>query len=173
MGDIVIYRLTQKDAQQINRRRTTGDSIRERIGTRMNSHTEYPCWPLGAQAHIGTLAKPGMDFPMIVVRVSEAGYISGQVFLEGNDVLFVTPEFGDTDGTWHWKPQPLVNLTQPPADQAQTTFTPVCAIHNVPCVLQSYARLNIPMGNAWICPRCQEAAKEVVDQMKPRRPNCF
>ena len=65
LGLSVVYRLTAEDAAQINRRRTDGISIAERI--------REGEWPLGAQAHIGSHVSAGIDFPMIVVRFRDDG----------------------------------------------------------------------------------------------------
>lgn len=90
-----VYRLTSGDAEKINRRRTTGQSIAERI--------KASVWPIGAQAHIGNPVSEGDQFPMIVVRVSLDGLsIGGQVFLDGNDTYWVQAEVGNIPGTWHW-----------------------------------------------------------------------
>jgi len=98
MGRIVHYRLSADDATQINRRRTTGKSIAERIkGT---------AWPIGAQAHIGNEVNEGDTYPMLIVRVcgpSAESAVNGQVFLDGNDVFWATSRnVGDQPGTFSW-----------------------------------------------------------------------
>lgn len=100
IGRIVLYMLTLKDAEQINRRRTTGESVRDR----MNS---LPQWPTGAMAHIGTEVSVGMVFPMVIVRVPPqegAGTrVNGKVLLDGTDELWVRDVIeGDHAGTWAW-----------------------------------------------------------------------
>jgi hypothetical protein len=95
LGGIVYYRLTLEDAAQINRRRTTGLAIA--------SHIAVSEWPLGAQAHIGNEARVGQIFPMMVVRVIDgaAKMVSGQVFLDGTDVLWVQNVYqGNYIGQW-------------------------------------------------------------------------
>lgn len=85
IGRIVHYMLSETDAEQINRRRTTGREIADRIATEK--------WPLGAQAHIGNVVKAGDVFPMMIVRVwgdSEVSSVQGQVFLDGNDCYWAT-----------------------------------------------------------------------------------
>lgn len=106
IGRTVIYRLTQQDADAINRRRTTGAEIAERIGRNTSLVTH---WPTGAQAHIGNYAFAGEEVPMVIVRVwpDEFGPgkpgVNGQVFLDGNDTLWVTSAGeGDNPGQWHW-----------------------------------------------------------------------
>ena len=113
IGRIVIYKLTEDDTSQINRRRTSGSFIAERIknnGAEMVNLTNLPAtWPLGAQAHIGNWASAGTEYPCIVCAVwpHEFGQdkpgINGQVFLDGNDTLWVTSiGEGTENGQWHW-----------------------------------------------------------------------
>jgi hypothetical protein len=95
LGGIVYYKLTEVDAAQINRRRTTGFAIASRMAVSE--------WPLGAQAHVGNEARVGQVFPMIIVRVGDgaAKMVSGQVFLDGTDVLWVQDVHqGDYFGQW-------------------------------------------------------------------------
>ena len=116
LGRIVLYKLSSDDAAQINRRRTTGASIAERI---KNNNLPIPeprlggepqevrqKWPLGAQAHIGNSVQPGEFYPMLVTRVWSPGSVNGQVFLDGNDTLWATSV---TEGTeerqWSWPPR--------------------------------------------------------------------
>lgn len=99
-GRVVLYTLSQYDVEQINRRRTSPQSISERI--------KEAIWPMGAQAHIGNSVKVGDVFPAILVRpngdTAEAT-INIQVFLDGNDTLWVTSaavsEHGEP-GKYHW-----------------------------------------------------------------------
>jgi hypothetical protein len=102
IGRIVHYTLSAENAQQINRRRTTGKLIAERIAT--------GTWPLGAQAHIGNEAKEGQVLPMIVVSIpdpDDARFpVNGQVFLDGNDTFWTNSVCeGATAGTWSWPPR--------------------------------------------------------------------
>ena len=98
IGRIVHYRLTEQQAAEINRRRTDGRSIAERI--------KVNAWPLGAQAHIGNGVKEMDTFPGMIVRTwgeLANGAVQLQVFLDGNDVLWVTSVcVGDGPGTWSW-----------------------------------------------------------------------
>lgn len=118
IGRIVHYTLSEGDAEQINRRRTTGRAIADRL--------ETGAWPLGAQAHIGNHAEAGQVYPLLITRVwpSDTGAVNGQVFLDGNDVFWATsrtqanypgmpeadaPEGGriaagteDARGKWQW-----------------------------------------------------------------------
>jgi hypothetical protein len=59
-------------------------------------------WPIGAQAHIGNVVAAGNEFPMIVVAVWSDS-VNGQVFLDGNDCLWVTAVHeGTQNGQWDW-----------------------------------------------------------------------
>jgi hypothetical protein len=90
VGSIVLYTLHEQDAEQINRRRTDGRSIADRIAVEK--------WPLGAQAHIGNQVKAGEQFPMLVTKIWSPGYVNGQVFLDGNDCFWATSVQEGTQG---------------------------------------------------------------------------
>lgn len=100
IGRIVHYRLNDDDARAINRRRTDGGSIAQRMAT---SPAE---WPAGAQAHIGNGVKEGDTFPMMITRVwgsNPEAAVTGQVFLDGNDVLWATSVcVGEGPRTFSW-----------------------------------------------------------------------
>lgn len=102
-GRTVLYTISADDAMKINRRRTNGHSIAERM------KAEPPQWPTGAQAHIGNSASEGDVVPMVVVRVwpNEFGEgipgVNGQALLDGNDAYWVTSaKEGTEPGTWAW-----------------------------------------------------------------------
>lgn len=102
VGRLVHYTLSRKDAEHANRRRVTTKSIADRV----NAGT----WSVGAQAHIGNEVREGQVLPMIVVSVcfpgDDQGRVNGQVFLDGNDQLFVTSRPQGTEpGTWAWPPR--------------------------------------------------------------------
>lgn len=102
IGRIVHYTLGQSDAEQINRRRTSEHAIREDI--------EDGTWPKGAQAHIGNEARVGQVLPAIVVAVWSPRCVNLQLFLDGNDTLWLTSrEVSDSgepqDFRWHWPEQ--------------------------------------------------------------------
>jgi len=102
VGHIVLYILTEQDAIQINRRRTTSESIAERI--KFQAGTDRLRWPVGAQAHIGNEVHAGDVFPMMITRVWTSGMVNGQLFLDGNDTLWVERACRGykTPGTWDW-----------------------------------------------------------------------
>lgn len=93
VGRIVHYVLGANDAAEAERRRVVG------VG-----HGEG--WPAGAQAHVGNIPHQGEHMAMVVTSVfGMGGIVNGQVFLDGNDSLWVTSrEFseGGQDATWHW-----------------------------------------------------------------------
>jgi hypothetical protein len=101
-GRIVFYMLNALDVQQITRCRTTSESIQARVVAPAPDEQ----WPLGAQAHIGNPVMPGDVQPMMIVEVAGDQRVNGQVFLDGNDVLWVTdvPE-GSGAGMWAWPPR--------------------------------------------------------------------
>lgn len=111
IGRIVHYRLSADDAAQIMRRRTTGKSIADRMKNAIppdegrNTDPIYG-WPAGAQAHIGNDVHEGDTFPMLIVRVwgpTATSCVNGQVFLDGNDVLWTTSvSVGEGPRTWSW-----------------------------------------------------------------------
>jgi hypothetical protein len=105
-GRIVSYKLTQMDADQINRRRIDKEEIQKQM------FLGY--WTEGVQAHVGEVAMAGEELPMIITKVVEQSSdmgplspaISGQVFLNGNDTLFVTGRYeGEGNGNWSWFPR--------------------------------------------------------------------
>jgi len=87
----VVYVLTKEDADRVNRRRVMGAG-------------HGSTWPEGAQAHVGNHVDGGQKFPLLVTRTFK-GYnaVNGQVFLDGNDSLWVmSAKEGTVPGTWHW-----------------------------------------------------------------------
>jgi len=109
IGRIVHYRLSAQDVEQIMRRRTTGKSIADRMKIQISQVecvTPLLAWPTGAQAHIGNEVHEDDVFPMLIVRVwgsDPTSAVSGQVFLDGNDVFWATSRsVGDQPGTFSW-----------------------------------------------------------------------
>ena len=104
IGRIVHYRLSADDADAINRRRTTGASIAERM--KYGDDPQLKAWPKGAQAHIGNDAREGDVHPMVITKTwgdSPTSAVNGQVLLDGNDVLWATSVcVGDGPRTFSW-----------------------------------------------------------------------
>lgn len=117
---MVLYTLSAEDAEKINRLRTTGVSIAERLamvisgapGEVVGERRAFSAWPKGAQAHIGNHALEGDQLPAVVVYVGVKPTLPGeplvnlQVFLDGNDTYWVqhVPE-GNEPGCWMWPPK--------------------------------------------------------------------
>jgi hypothetical protein len=103
LGDIVFYYLTTDDVEHISRRRTSSESIRERV--------EQGTWPYGAQAHIGSPVYTGDRVPLLVTALHPSvgiglETISGRCLLNGTDELWVRriPQGLDAGG---WYPRPV------------------------------------------------------------------
>ncbi len=97
-GRIVYYVFSEQAAIEVMRRRTSAQSIAERI--------KVLAWPVGAQAHIGNDVKAGDILPAMVLRVwGDSGCSNLKVILDGSDEYWATSvSFDDTKqpGTWHW-----------------------------------------------------------------------
>lgn len=95
IGRIVHYRLAPWDADAINRRRADG----ERNGRRDD----------GAQVHHGNRASEGDVLPAMIVRCwgdTEGAMVNLQVFLDGNDTLWVSSrQEGESVGNWFAPPR--------------------------------------------------------------------
>ena len=94
VGRIVHYKMSEYNVTQIEKRRA--DARASQIsGT--NS---------GAQVHVGNGTQAGLVYPLLITRVfdpepTEESSVNGQVFLDGNDVLWVTSvKQGDGEGQW-------------------------------------------------------------------------
>lgn len=94
LGANVIYRLTAEEAEEVNRRRCVSENL--------------AAWP-GTQKHVGNPEFGGMERPAIVTAIWNNEYGDGvpgvnlQVFLDGNDTLWVTSKRqGPAAGQWRW-----------------------------------------------------------------------
>ena len=100
IGRIVHYKLTEQDAEQINKRRKDAQTNTLKI------HKDA----LGYVVHVGNSATEGDVYPMLIVRVWGAtpeSSVNGQVFLDGTDTLWVT-SVGQGDGVRQWHVPPRV-----------------------------------------------------------------
>ena len=99
IGRIVHYTLSESDAEQINRRRTTGHSIKDRI--------DHDRWPLGAQAHIGNPVFVGQVIPAVVVnQFGDGSTLNLHCLLDGNDTFWALSRLeGGQPGNWCWPPR--------------------------------------------------------------------
>ncbi len=118
IGRVILYCLSENDAAEINRRRTTGGLIHERI--------QQDKWPLGAQAHIGNSVSEGDVYPGIVVRVWSGDMINTQILLDGNDTYWATSRHvsdGAVPGFYHWMPYQLGQAARTEAAEAKVADT--------------------------------------------------
>lgn len=92
-GRIVMYSVLPAEVSMINKRRSDFASYRR-------SH-EYR--DTGYMAHFGNAPTVGEALPMIITHVNADGSINGQVYLDGNDNLWVKRVAeGKGPGTWAW-----------------------------------------------------------------------
>ncbi len=93
IGDMVLYQLSEADAEAINRRY---DHARARFAEMREAKTGY-------QAHVGNSVQPEDLVPMVVTRVWPTASINGKVFLDGSDDFWVrTVEQGTAPGSWSY-----------------------------------------------------------------------
>lgn len=83
VGRIVLYTLSEQDAQAINKRRqdATEHATQIREGA------------LGYVAHTGNRVAAGDVFPMVITRTwgnTSTSAVNGQVLLDGNDTFWAT-----------------------------------------------------------------------------------
>ncbi|WBQ03037.1 hypothetical protein [Kribbella sp. CA-293567] len=94
IGRIVHYTITADEAKQINNRRRDADAH-----SASKRHTGYV-------THAGNEAEAGQTFPLLITRVwgDEPGAaVNGQIFLDGNDTLWVTSATeGDGERHYQW-----------------------------------------------------------------------
>lgn len=96
IGRMVLYRITAEEAKATNIRREDARQNGEK------TRKEGP----GFQAHVGNHVSEGRVFPMLIIAwkvpvEDEHHVVNGQVFLDGNDSLWVTNiAEGDQSGQW-------------------------------------------------------------------------
>lgn len=94
-GRVVYYKLSQQDAEQINKRRD--DASRNLTKIKEES--------IGYQAHVGNTTKEGDICVMIVTAVWSDTCTNGKVLLDGNDDFWATScNQGELPGNWDWMP---------------------------------------------------------------------
>ena len=93
IGRIVLYTLTEDDAQAINKRR---DDFKAHLRTDGYADTGYV-------AHFGNEAREGDVYPAVVLRVWDGDVINAKVLLDGTDTFWATSRYeGINPGTWAW-----------------------------------------------------------------------
>lgn len=98
VGRIVLFKLAQYQADEINRRRNAG-----------HASLDYHRWKKnGTMVHLGNTVEAGDVFPAIVVAVwgdTPECAVNLKVFLDGSDDLWVSStNVGDDEGKYHWMP---------------------------------------------------------------------
>ena len=97
VGSIVFYKLKKEDAEAINRR----------YGHARAHMAEHIASSNGVQVHVGNDVREGQVLPMIITQVwgdKPDCYVNGQVFLDGNDLFWVTSgAVGDEPGQFAWQ----------------------------------------------------------------------
>lgn len=98
VGRVVQYRLTERDAAYINKRRM--DAQKRLHPVKIED---------GAQIHFGNDVAAGEVLPLIVTKVWPNDIINGQVLLDGNDTywarsIYPTDE-AEKAGFWTWPPR--------------------------------------------------------------------
>lgn len=93
IGRFVHYTLSERDAEAVNRRREDWRADQAENAT-----------AIGFQAHVGNRAEAGQVYPMLIVRIwGVESLVNGQVFLDGNDILWVTSRnVGEGPGFFAW-----------------------------------------------------------------------
>lgn len=120
IGRIVHYRLTARQAEEINNGR-----VPDRLAGLCLEGYSVPQHPLGFQRHVGNSVAEGTVVPLIVTAVwpkeyegSRLGHhpadtayesafgVNGQALLDGSDSLWVcsAPQHATLTGCWFWPP---------------------------------------------------------------------
>ena len=87
LGDVVLYRLTEADAADVERRRADWRAS--------------PSARWGYQAHVGNLVCAGLLYAAVVVSVSGPSTVILKVLLDGTDTLWApSASEGTGPGTW-------------------------------------------------------------------------
>jgi hypothetical protein len=103
IGRIVIYKLGEADAQDINRRRHDFTAF-----TRTYTRPDEPGNPgaTGHVGHFGNAVRPGEEYPAMIVRIfpgSPHDMVNLQVHLDGNDTFWATSRHeGPDESEWRW-----------------------------------------------------------------------
>jgi hypothetical protein len=129
-GRIVYFIFNEQAADEVNRRRTTGVSIAERMRAIVHEAPgEQPIfgWPQGAQAHIGNAVYPGDLYPAVVLKHHGNGAVNLKVFLDGSDDYWAVSVPYDPEkksGTWAWMFEGQATRYMPDRVEKYPTPTP-------------------------------------------------
>lgn len=106
VGRIVHYKLSEGDAEQINRRRLDAGAFRRSLAGHAIEAGEHG--RTGHVEHVGNSASEGDVYPAVIVRTwAETGTtVNLQVLLDGNDHYWATSrQEGEQPGYWSWPPR--------------------------------------------------------------------
>jgi hypothetical protein len=102
VGRIVHYKLTQQDADQINKRRKDARN-KNAAGVTLASQE------LGAVVHTGNEVRAADVYPSVITRIwgsTDGSAVNGQVLLDGNDLFWATSRLeGEGEGFWSIPPR--------------------------------------------------------------------
>lgn len=94
-GRVVYFKLSQQDADAINKRR---EDVSRNLETIRESSVGY-------QAHIGNPVQAGEICVMIITAIWSDDCINGKVLLDGNDDYWATSvNRGEGEHQWDWMP---------------------------------------------------------------------
>ena len=85
LGRVVLYPLTDNDADRINARREDAEAA------------QSTSFKTGQIIHVGNKVAAGEIYPMIITRVWDDNLVNGQVLLDGNDTYWVTSTHQDDE----------------------------------------------------------------------------
>jgi hypothetical protein len=108
VSSIVIYKLHQGDADQINRRRADFTAF-NRVNSAVPRDPDRWSGRSGHIGHFGNDVAEGDEYPAIVVRRfnPHTPTVNLQVLLDGNDTYWATSCIeGNEPGQWSWPPLP-------------------------------------------------------------------
>ena len=93
LGQIVIYRLSDSDADAINRRRQHA----------LSHLDQHRAEATGVLIHTGSTVNAGERYPMLVARVNNDMTINGVVFADGADPFWAPArQVGGRPGEWQF-----------------------------------------------------------------------
>lgn len=103
IGRIVLYTLTDAEAEAINKRR---DDFKAFSASHVQPIAAGDVGASGHQAHFGNSASAGQQYPALVVRCFGGDAVNLKVQLDGSDTYWATSATpGDGPGHWTWPPR--------------------------------------------------------------------
>jgi len=116
IGRIVHYRLSEQDAQDINRRRKDFLIFCIFCRSRPEEAGTFP-GASGHVGHVGNSVAEGDVFPAMIVNTWGSTTVNLQVHLDGNDNYWATSrKEGGNPGQWSWPQRDLLSTEIPLPD---------------------------------------------------------